>query len=303
MKKAASFLLALLLCALCSCDSHYGVIVRIEFSGEGKSAEARHISYDLSAVREKELSSLPLLKNINPYLDYDKLLAAFQMEGAEYTKFSDPSGRKYKQNEKTLVVYRSGLISFTDTSRYGKVNTILEKQMRLAATELAEAAGLDVSELVYGETVLSEESATVVFSRRINGVETVGRTGMSVTFNGDGVSGFSYLCTAYGIAVEQELISVSEACDLLLTDKSSQTFGRETGVKTRAIETVIVSDVTLVYWDSAYTQTRMYQTHIQPVYRFEGVCIDSIGGKTVFTGYVRAVSDKVTANFHVDDDE
>ena len=295
MKKFGLLLLTLLF-LLCSCDVNSGVIARIEFSGTGLTASARHVNYDLSAVEGKEPAALPLLKNVDPKIDYAKLLAAFGMTGADYARLSNPSGRKYKLGGKTLIVYKAGFISFTDLSLYGKVNTMQPKQMADAATALAAQAGLSVSDLTFAESF----DGTVVFTRTIDGTEAVGRTGMSATYNGDAVSGFSYLSSNYGDKQDVPLIGAAEAGTLLLTDKSSQSFGRETGVAVAAITDVIVTDVELVYWDSAYTQTQMRQTHIQPVYRFTGDCIDSLGNVSPFTGYVRAVSDNLTTDFFVD---
>ena len=300
MKKLLAALTAFLLLLFCSCDANFGVIARIEFSNGGKTAEARHITYDLFAVEGKQVDPLPLLENIKPKLDYGKLLSAFGMEKADYTSFSDPAGRKYKTETKTLVVYESGLISFSDTSLYGKGNTFTDEQLRQTGEETAKNAGLDLSELTLAEWLSAEEARTAAYDRKIGGVEAVGRTGMNITYNGDGISGLTYLASTYKNKTEQTLLTVGEAAKLLLTEESSQSFGREVGVAVKAIETVTVTDVDLVYWDSTYTQTRMMQTHIQPVYRFTGICLDTDGKESPFTGYVRAVPDSETTDFYVD---
>ena len=305
MKKISLLCLALsVIMFFASCEST--VIARIEFSGDGKTAEMRHIEYDLSYILDNadELSASlkvpPMLKNVNPKIDYGKLLSAFGMTGAEYEKFSDPSGRKYKLGTKTMIVYDAGFISYTDTSLYEMPlkwgGNIMDETEYLAGE-----AGLDISGLSYDSTYQTADTVSVTFKRRINGVRVVGRTGITAEGMGDGFAGFYYLSSAYSSEREFEPVSLTDAVNELLTEKSSQSFGREIGVEAAPIETVKVTGVEIVYWDSAYTQTKMNQTYIQPVYCFTGECTDCDGSVTPFVGYVRAVPDTITTDFHVED--
>lgn len=299
---------ALCLLSLCSCSGS-GLIVRIEFAGDGLTASMRNIDYDLSALEAKaeeldaQLGSLPVLKNVPREMDKDKLLSTFGLDGTEPEKQTSPDASVHRSGTKTLVVYDAGFISYRDTSLYDQPCTLSEEEARSIATEKATAAGLDLSDLTVSGVTFADDIATVSFSREINGVQTVGQTGLTVKFNGGEISSLNYSASAYSGELEIEPIGVAAALAELLTENSSQTFGRQTGQAVEAIRRVKVTDVKFVYWDSAYTQTQMYQTHIQPVYCFTGTCTDDSGNETPFTGYVRAISDDITANFRVDEVE
>ncbi len=305
MKRLFTACVVLLLAFLVSCDSN-SLMVRIEFSGAGYAASARHIDYDLSTLQGKEdaldssLGQLPALKNTPVDLDTDTLLAAFGMTGATSEKKSDPAGWEYTLGSKSLILYKSGILSFSDSSLYDKPGTLTGEQAAELVKATAEKAGLDLIGLTLADTFETEYGWSLSYSRTVNGVKTVGRTGITADIKGNGLSGFRYLCTAYEREVPTTLIGVKAAMEELLTERSSQSFGRPTDTQSSVITDVAVTDVTLVYWDSAYTQTKMNQTHIQPVYCFTGVCTDREGNQTDFTGYVRAISDKETANFHVE---
>lgn len=309
MKRVISAVVTLMLAlSLCACDSN-GVVARIEFSAAGYAASARHITYDLSSLegRETELDGTlgkpATLKNVSPDIDTGKLLEAFGMTGATSEKKSDPDGREYTSGTRSLILYDSGIISYSDSSLYEKESTLTAEQAAELIGNVARQAGLDLSQLTLADTYETEYGWSVSYSRTINGIKVVGRTGLTAEIKGDGISGFRFLSTAYGNEVDMELIGVSAAMDELLTENSSQSFGRPTDTESAAITDVKVTDVSLVYWDSAYTQTKMNQTHIQPVYCFIGICIDREGNETTFTGYVRAISDEHTTNFHVENIE
>lgn len=306
MKRFAAILIALMLSlSLCACSGS-GAIARIEFSATGYAASARHITYDLSALqgREEELDAKlgqpATLRNVSADIDSEKLLEAFGMTGATVEKRKDPNGREYTKGTRSLVLYDSGILSYSDSSLYEKESTISGEEAAALIENVAGQAGLDLSDLTLADTYQTEYGWSLTYGRTINGMKVVGRTGLTAEIKGDGISGFRFLSTPYGKEMDIELIGVSAAMAELLTEKSSQSFGRETNTEVSAIETVKVTDVSLVYWDSAYTQTKMNQTHIQPVYCFTGICTDRKGNQTDFTGYVRALSDDITVNFHVE---
>lgn len=306
---SALLLIFLLTLAFVSCEG-YGAIVRIEFSGDGKTASMRKIEYDLSAFSSKadqldtQLGIIPTLINVNPSINYDKLLDAFNMSGAKFEKQTDPNARTYSLGDKTLVVYEAGFISFSDASLYGKTNTCDRDTAVGKVKTVANNAGINISDL-YEDDVYEDEDGTITvsFKRKINGIDVAGRCGLTAVINGDGISSLSFTASSYSGEFEMEIIGVEKALELLLSENSSHSFGREIGQASTAIKKVTVTDVKLVYWDSAYTQTKMYQSHIQPVYCFSGICTDAEGNETEYTGYVRGISDDYTANFKVEEIE
>lgn len=291
-----------------SCGSN--VIARIEFSGDGKTAEMRNISYDLSEIEsmadelDDALGAPPILKNVKWNIDYDTLLGVFEMSDSECEKQSDPEARTYTSGSKSIVIYGSGVMSYKDSSLYDLPCELTEEEAESLAREKMTAAGFDISDMTVSNASTEEDGTMIlVFGRQINGLKVVGNTGATVAFNGNGISSLSFMSTAYSEEIQFEPIGVKAAAAELLTEKSSQTFGRQAGQNMLPIRTVRVTGVEFVYWDSVYTQTKMNQTHIQPVYCFTGICTDADGNETQFTGYVRAVSDSRTTNFRVDEIE
>lgn len=309
VKRIICFCLSTVIALFLSSCGGSGAIVRIEFSGDGKTASMRKIDYDLSAVSSKtaeldaELGILPTLINNNPSTDYERILKAFQMEGAKYEKQTDPNARTYSLGDKTLVIYASGIISFSDTALYGKENTCDKTAASEKVKAIAGKAEINISDLYEAEVFDDGGIYTVTYKRKINNVEVAGRSGLTAVVSGDGISSLNFTASAYSGEFEVELVGVEKAMELLLSENSTHSFGREIGQAATAIKSVTVTEVSLVYWDNMYGQTKMYQSHIQPVYCFKGICTDADGNVSDYVGYVRAISDDYTANFRVDEIE
>lgn len=280
-----------------------GTVARIEFSGTAATQHQRKIEYDFSDLYEQadtldiSLGAPPMLNNIGKKYNKDILLSAFDMSNVKREKMENTSVRAYRyiDGQKRLITHDDGFISFYNTALYGVAPTLSDEEYKSIAEAVIEKLGLDLSELSPSEMVDANGARLLSYNRTINGIKVVGNSGLHFYFEGDGLSIFKQQCSTYSGETSFEPIGVKAALDKLLTADSSQNFGRDE--TTARIKTVLVDSVQMVYWDSFKSQ--VYQTHIQPVYLFHGTATDSDGVETVFTGYVRAVSDDLTASFGI----
>ena len=295
------FLISLFLLSLVSCSG--GAISRIEFSGTTATEHQRKIKYDFSELSSKaeeldaSFGTPPMLNNVNKKYDKKTLLSAFNMSDvkAERMKNTAVKAYRYVDGDKRLITHDDGFIAYYNTALYEKAPTLSDSEYKALADDVINKLGLDLTELTPQEMTDAEGRKLLYYSRKINGITVVGNTGLYFYFEGDGISIFKQQCSAYSGETHFEPIGVKAALDALLTEKSAQSFGREEAAS--RVETVKVTSVQLVYWDSFKSQVS--QTHIQPVYLFHGTATDSNSVETEFTGYVRAVSDDLTASFGI----
>ncbi len=302
MKKLLSvFLVAVLSFGFISCSG--GGISRIEFSGTTATEHQRKIKYDFSELSSKaseldvSFGTPPMLNNIKKKYDKNTLLNAFNMGDVKREKMENTAVKAYRyvDGDKRLITHDDGFIAYYNTALYEKAPTLSDSEYKALAEDVIKKLGIDLTELTPQEMTDADGRKFLYYSRKINGITVVGNTGLYFYFEGDGISIFKQLCSTYSGETPFEPIGVKAALDTLLTEKSAQSFGREEAAS--KIETVKVTSVSVVYWDSFKSQVS--QTHIQPVYLFHGTATDEDGIETEFTGYVRAVSDDITASFGI----
>ncbi len=298
----SAMIISALLFTTVSCNGT-GAIARVEFSGTTATQEQRKIEYDFTSLLNQtetldaELGTPPMLNNTNKKYDGSTLLSAFGMGNVKREKMENTAVKAYRyvDGQKRLITHEDGFISFYNTALYGVKPTLSDDEYIKIAEDVIEKLGLDMSELSAAEMTDANGARLLSYNRTINGIKVVGNTGLHFYFEGNGLSIFKQQCSTYSGETPFEPIGVASALDKLLTEESAQSFGREE--TTSRIKTVEVTSVQLVYWDSFKSQ--VFQTHIQPVYLFHGIATDLDGVETVFTGYVRAVSDDLTASFGV----
>ncbi len=285
------------------------VIARVEFFGSKATAQQRQVEYDFSALEARaaeldtQLGAPPLLHTVEKNnLDASTLLTAFGMDGAtKGEKNKDDNSVRYTDGDRTLILYPSGTFNFFNTALYGQACTKSDAEYQALAGEVLSASGIQTQELTPGEMQEAGGYRLLSYQRTINGLPVVGNTGVEIYFAGDGIAMLYQMSSAYDGERKSEPIGVAAALQTLLTEASSQDFGRDQSQSGVLIRTVTVESVEMVYWDNTKTQER--QTHIQPVYLFRGTATDEAGTQTTFRGYVRVVSDEITTSFERDEIE